>query len=119
MSPTCVEDMPSVSGWVRTPVTELATVICRPSRIQAPPSPRTMRVWNGDQCKRSSRAGMVDRILPVAVAVMTPPPEPWPRGRYRPSVSLRSRDLRHALGEDDPRRGLDQREMGERLRHVP
>ena len=35
---------PRVSDWVRTPVTELATVIDRPSRIQAVRSPRTMRV---------------------------------------------------------------------------
>ena len=33
-----------VSDWVRTPVTELATVIDRPSRIHAVPSPSTMRV---------------------------------------------------------------------------
>src|SRR6478752_5795700 len=54
--------MPSVDGFVSSPVTELALVICRPSRIQAAPSPATMRVWNGDQLMRSSRAGIVDRI---------------------------------------------------------
>ena len=37
-------------------------VICSPSRIQAAPSPATIRVWNGDQLSRSSRAGIVLRI---------------------------------------------------------
>ena len=46
-----------------TPVTELAIVICKPSRIHAAPSPATMRVWNGDQLRRSSRAGIVERIV--------------------------------------------------------
>src|ERR1044071_4630217 len=54
--------MPSVSGCWRMPVTELATVICSPSRIQAAPRPATIRVWNGDQLRRSRRAGMVLRI---------------------------------------------------------
>lgn len=39
----------NVSGSVRIPETELATVISNPSRIQAAPSPITMRVWKGDQ----------------------------------------------------------------------
>ena len=61
--------MSSVSGWMRTPVTELAIVIWRPSRIHAAPSPATMRVWNGDQLRRSSRAGMVDLIAFDSAAV--------------------------------------------------
>ena len=60
--------MSSVSGWVNTPVTELAIVICSPSRIHAAPSPATMRVWNGDQPSRSRRAGIVVRIAAGAVA---------------------------------------------------
>ena len=60
--------MPSVSGWVNTPVTELAIVICNPSRIHAAPSPATIRVWNGDQSSRSRRAGTVVRIGACAVA---------------------------------------------------
>ena len=54
--------MSSVSGWSSTPVTELEIVICSPSRIHAAPSPHTIRVWNGDQPSRSSRAGIVDLI---------------------------------------------------------
>jgi len=52
----------SVLAWVSLPLTELAIVISRPSRIQAVPSPSTSRVWNGDQRSRSSRAGIVLRI---------------------------------------------------------
>src|SRR5580692_6829640 len=52
----------SVLGAVSLPVTELAIVTDRPSRIQAVPRPRTKRVWNGDQRSRSRRAGMVLRI---------------------------------------------------------
>src|SRR5262245_43300238 len=54
--------MPSVEDLVSSPVTELATVICNPSKIHAPPSPHTSRVWNGDQFSRSSRAGIRLRI---------------------------------------------------------
>ena len=61
--------MSSVSGWVSTPVTELAIVICNPSRIHAAPSPATMRVWNGDQPSRSRRAGTVVRIGACRAAV--------------------------------------------------
>ncbi len=45
-------------------------MIWRPSRIHAAPSPATMRVWNGDQLKRSSRAGMVDLITFDSAAVV-------------------------------------------------
>jgi hypothetical protein len=62
--------MSSVSGWTKTPVTELAIVIWRPSRIHAAPSPATIRVWNGDQLERSSRVGMVDLIGFVSTAVV-------------------------------------------------
>ena len=62
--------MSSVSGWIKTPVTELAIVICSPSRIQAAPSPATIRVWNGDQLRRSSRAGMVLRIVLLATSAV-------------------------------------------------
>src|SRR3954451_15141680 len=66
--PTAVEDNASVSGWVSVSATELATVISRPSRIQATPSATTMRVWNGDHGSRSIRAGMMLRITPGASA---------------------------------------------------
>jgi hypothetical protein len=71
MSPISVEVMSSVSGCVSTPVTELAIVICRPSRIHAAPSPMTMRVWNGDQLSRSRRAGMVERMVWAEAAELT------------------------------------------------
>src|SRR5262245_3321841 len=61
----------SVVGWVSTPVTELAIVICRPSRIHAAPKPATMRVWNGDQPSRSRRAGIVERIGDFAAATVS------------------------------------------------
>src|ERR1700720_3830211 len=63
----------SVLGAVSLPVTELAIVTDRPSRIQAVPRPRTKRVWNGDQRSRSRRAGMVLRIgcCRVVVTVIT------------------------------------------------
>src|SRR6478609_1721593 len=71
INPTWVELMSSVSGWIRTPVTELAIVICSPSRIHAAPRPATMRVWNGDQLRRSSRAGIVLLIVfPAASTVL-------------------------------------------------
>jgi hypothetical protein len=54
--------MSSVCGLVSWPVTELAIVIWSPSRIHAAPRPTTIRVWNGDQRKRSRRAGMVERM---------------------------------------------------------
>jgi hypothetical protein len=43
-------------------VTELAIVICSPSRIHATASPMLIRVWNGDHHTRSMRAGIVVRI---------------------------------------------------------
>src|SRR5580765_3131953 len=55
--------MPSVEGFWSSPVTELEIVICSPSRIQAAPSPATIRVWKGDQLSRSSRAGTVERMV--------------------------------------------------------
>src|SRR6185295_5049502 len=103
--PTSLEVMSSVSGWTSTPVTELAIVIWRPSRIHAAPRPATMRVWNGDQLRRSSRAGIVLRILvPATSAVLT-------------RSSLRSAPLEE-LGDHDPGGRLHQCEMGERLREV-
>jgi len=60
-----------VSGCTKTPVTELAIVICSPSRIHAAPRPATIRVWNGDQLRRSSRAGIVLLIVfPAASTVL-------------------------------------------------
>jgi hypothetical protein len=54
----------------------LAIVMDRPSRTQAVPSPRTRRVWNGDQRSRSRRAGIVLRIgcccIWAAVVIGTP-----------------------------------------------
>src|SRR5262245_17356742 len=100
-----------------TPVTELEIVICSPSRIQAAPSPATIRVWNGDQLRRSSRAGMVLRILTAASAVLI-----WDSLRAR-SGRLRLGDPRSVLlqqlGDDDPGGRFHQREMRERLREVP
>src|SRR3954452_8704224 len=64
MKPAAAEDRCSVSGLVRTEVTELATVISSPSRIHATPSAMTIRVWNGDQGSRSIRAGMRLRMAP-------------------------------------------------------
>src|SRR5579871_1677975 len=67
--------MPSVADLVSSPLTELATVICSPSRIHAPPRPHTSRVWNGDQFSRSRRAGIRLRIVrPSASAVLMEPP---------------------------------------------
>ena len=91
ISPTSVEVMSSVSGLISTPVTELEMVICSPSRIQAAPSPATIRVWKGLQPSRSSRAGTVERIGTASLIVMTTPfgapslllagdPHPWPGG---------------------------------------
>src|SRR5580765_5495544 len=68
--------MPSVEDLVSSPLTELATVICSPSRIHAPPRPHTSRVWNGDQFNRSRRAGIRLRIgrfaAPVVVLIAAP-----------------------------------------------
>jgi hypothetical protein len=61
-------------------VTELAIVICNPSRIHAAPRPQTMRVWNGDQRNRSRRAGIVDRIGAVIAAVSLTPRPPRDAG---------------------------------------
>jgi hypothetical protein len=72
--------MSSVVGCVSTPVTELAIVICRPSRIHAAPSPQTIRVWNGDHRNRSRRAGIVDRIGTVIAAVALTPRPPRDAG---------------------------------------
>src|SRR6185369_11696522 len=110
MRPISVELIPSVSGFWSTPTTELEIVIWRPSRIQAAPSPATMRVWNGDQPSRSSRAGIVLRIATGAAVLM--------------SYSLSGRGTRglglaEHLGRDDPRRRIQQREVGEGLREVP
>ena len=62
--------MPSVEDLVSSPLTELATVICSPSKIHAPPSPQTIRVWNGDQRSRSRRAGIRLRMGRAAVSVV-------------------------------------------------
>lgn len=56
---TCPQTSP-VRLDPKTSVTELEMVICSPSRIQAAPSPATIRVGNGLQLNRSSRAGMVE-----------------------------------------------------------
>src|SRR5580704_1861663 len=62
MEAACVVVRLSVLGWVSLLLTELAIVTDRPSRTQAVPRPRTRRVWNGDQRRRSRRAGIVLRI---------------------------------------------------------
>src|SRR5215467_15569630 len=83
--------MPSVEDLVSSPLTELATVICSPSRIHAPPRPMTSRVWNGDQFSRSSRAGIRLRIGrgAVSVVLMEPPPtSPSVRPAQRQSAQL-------------------------------
>ena len=73
-----MEESASVSGWVSTSVTELATVISSPSRIQATPRAITIRVWNGDHGSRSIRAGMRLRTTPGARAdVVTPGSYPF------------------------------------------
>src|SRR3954454_13482503 len=64
MRPAWVEDRLSVSASVSLSTTALATVISRPSRIQATPRAITMRVWKGDHGKRSIRAGIRLRITP-------------------------------------------------------
>ena len=66
--PAAADERPSVSGFVRMSVTELATVISRPSRIHATPSATTIRVWKGDHGSRSMRAGIRLRTAPGAGA---------------------------------------------------
>src|ERR1700722_16514598 len=65
MEAACVVVRLSVLGWVSLLLTELAIVTDRPSRIQAVPRPRTRRVWNGDQRRRSrgGRDRAPDRLL--------------------------------------------------------
>src|SRR3954451_19100507 len=63
-APAWVEVSPSESLFVRSATTPLATVISRPSRIQATPRATTMRVWKGDHGHRSIRAGMRLRMAP-------------------------------------------------------
>src|SRR5215471_8659421 len=98
--------MPSVCGLTSTPVTELATVICSPSRIHAAPRPATIRVWNGDQLNRSSRAGIVDRIVFFSTATelmrvsfrlsLEPRAELWmQRRRARPPAGYDKRCAGH------------------------
>ena len=53
--------MSSLVSWAAA---ALATVISRPSRIQATPRAMTIRVWNGDHGSRSIRAGMRLRMAP-------------------------------------------------------
>ena len=70
----------SVSGWVSLLVTELAIVMDRPSRTQAVPSPRTRRVWNGDQRSRSrpSRGSCCGSAAVVSGGGrQLGPPDPW------------------------------------------
>jgi hypothetical protein len=64
ISPISIDVNPSVVGLVRTPVTELEIVICKPSRIDAAPSANTSAVWNGDHFNRSNRA-MVAALEPL------------------------------------------------------
>ena len=52
--------------WLMRPSALLAMVISRPSSTQATPRATTKRVWNRDQPRRSSRAGMRLRIVPSA-----------------------------------------------------
>src|SRR4051795_5769134 len=63
-APAWVELRPSESLFVRSATTPLATVISRPSRIQATPRATTIRVWKGDHGNRSIRAGMRLRMAP-------------------------------------------------------
>jgi len=53
--------MPSETSLIRTTTS-------KPSRIQAAPSPNTIRVWNGDHFRRSRRARIVDLIGRFATA---------------------------------------------------
>ena len=46
IKPTDVDDIASVSLSARTPATELAMVISRPSKTHATPSAITILVWN-------------------------------------------------------------------------
>src|SRR4029078_5006895 len=102
--------MSSVSGWTKTPVTELAIVISTPWRTHAAPSPATMRVWNGDQLRRSSRAGIVLLIdFPFASTELL--------GLSFLALSVGLVLLQH-LGDDDSGCGLHQRQVGEGLREV-
>src|SRR4051812_3736264 len=63
-----VDERARVSSSVSLSTTALATVISRPSRIQATPRAITIRVWKGDQGNRSIRAGIRLRITPGAGA---------------------------------------------------
>src|SRR5215471_6486411 len=78
--------MPRVEDLVSSPLTELATVICSPSRIHAPPRPQTTRVWNGDQRSRSSWAGIrlrIGRAAGSAILMETPLGRSIPDGHAR------------------------------------
>src|SRR5262249_6488412 len=112
MRPTWVEVMPSVCGLTSSPVTELAIVICSPSRIHAAPRPATMRVWNGDQLRRSSLAGMVLRmrfgasaatlIEPTFARLSRRDPARWYHGPARPprtDARRPSQPHRHKRGD--------------------
>jgi hypothetical protein len=98
ISPISVEVMPRVSGWVSTPVTELAMVICRPSRIHAAPSPHTMRVWNFDHPRRSRRAGMVLRIGSWTAAVVLTGRPPLRSRVWQGEHPAGSRVAHHSIG---------------------
>src|SRR4029077_9412544 len=87
-SPISVEVMPRVLGLESTPVTELAIVICRPSRIQAAPRPATIRVWKGLQLSLSNRAGIVERSGAEALAVIWNPLNEGPAAAGGPTVPL-------------------------------
>src|SRR4051795_6796778 len=71
IAPTWVELRPRVSVLFRMAPTAPAIVISRPSRTQAVPRARTMRVWNGAQVSRSIRAGMRLRMVPSVRAPVT------------------------------------------------
>src|SRR3954453_22369096 len=69
MRPTRLDDNPSVDFSLSTAATAPATVISRPSRIQATPRATTIRVWNFDHGSRSIRAGIVLRTTPGSLTV--------------------------------------------------
>src|SRR3954452_14740591 len=99
MKPAWPVDRWSVSGWVSLSVTALATVISKPSRIQATPRAITIRVWNGDQGNRSIRAGIRLRITPGAGAsrlVVIERLRAWLMGLW-PEAFLPARELDQSL----------------------
>src|SRR3954465_6736684 len=88
-----VTSMPLPFSVIRD-ATEPTIVTSSPSRIQTVPRPNTMRQWNRDHGRRSSRAGTLVRTTrggaaAVLIDALRPP---------RASVSLHERGRHAALG---------------------